>query len=219
MGSRRSPGRGKSRRRQTPRSPRFRLTLDRIELAAGRDGLLRGGPEPALLGGLFRARPGPVLLGRCLHRLGSIDDFPHNASLDQQLLDVSLPAGTLPGTLALLCLVLEEDSGRDLAQLYADLATPANLAAFDGAARVPEPRPMSELMAHPASELPHAETIHLLRDDQPLQDQVKDDDWIAAALIRIALPEAGRSSHWALQARSADGHNDWTFWLHAWVDA
>jgi hypothetical protein len=218
MGSRRPGGRRKS-RRQAPRRPRFRLTLDRIELAAGRDGLLRGGPEPALLAGLYHARAAPLLLGRCLHRLDSIADFPHSAAPGHQLLDVALPALALPGTLALLCLVLEEDSGLDLAQLYTDLASPSTLGGYDAAASVPEPRLMSELMAHPASEPPQAETIHLLRDGRPLEDQIRRDDWIAAAMIRIQLPEGGASSHWDLKARTADGSNDWTFWLHAWFDA
>jgi hypothetical protein len=117
--------------------------------------------------------------------------------------------------MALLCLVLEEDSGEDVTRLYGDRATPERLAGFHGEPAIPAPAGLADLLAHPASEPPHAEPIHLLRDGRPLEDQVARDDWIAASIIRLDVPEGSSVSHWRLQARSADSRNDWTLWLQA----
>lgn len=210
---------GARKRKQVPARPRFRLTLERVELAAGWDGRLRGGPEPCLLVGLFQvAKAGANLLGRCLHRLGTIKTFPHTVVPREPLFDVGLMVGPELGSLAILCLVVEEDSGRDIEKLFSDVAAPDRLAAYAGDKVIPDPISIVDLMAHPASEPPHAEPLHLLRDGRPLDVQLIRDKWIAASMIRLDLPPGTTSSQWMLEACSQDQRNDWTLWLHARVD-
>ena len=205
-----------------PRRPRFRLSLERLELAAGHDGLLRGAPEPCLLIGLFQLRAeGPALIGRCLHEVGTIHaPLPLAMTVGQELLDLPLPRSgdTLPG-MALISLLLEKDSGADIARLYTDLGTPARLAVVQEALAVPDTLPLGELLRLPATAPPHAEPIQLLYEERAVADEVRRDDWVGAALIRIDPPQ-GRASHeWQIRARSADRRNDWTLWLHGRLDA
>ena len=195
------------------------MAVQRIELARGWDGWLRGGPEPCLLVGVFKVEgPAVSLLGRSVHKLGTVNSFPHTRQIDEELLDVRIPGDTDSGALAVLCLFVEEDGGRDIAALYTDVGTPARLAGFEKASLIPDPLSMAEIMALPPSQPPHAQPICLLRDGCTLGDQIVDDDWIGASVVRLALSASRGDSHWGLRAQSEDRRNDWAVWLHARVD-
>jgi hypothetical protein len=233
MGRPRSHARRKANGRPAPlRHLRLRITMRRVELARGWDGPLRGGPEPCTLVAVFdvgRAEGGTgggMLLGRAVHRLGTVDRIPASIPLDDEILDLGLPASVaargapLSGSLAVLCLVLEEDDGADIASLYADVATPARFVGFDARGAVPEPVSLADLGTLPATQPPRAQPIQLLRDGRPLSPQLRHDDWIGASLIRLDVQVDGgaRDTDWTIEARSEDLRNDWTMWMHVRVD-
>jgi hypothetical protein len=189
----------------------LRVGIERVELAAGWDGRFGGGVEPCLIVGAFQVSGGePSLLGRALKRIGTVKSFPHIQSEPEPLLDVP---GFTPRRIALLCMVLEEDRGRDVADLFSQIAMLDRFSGYDGHAPVPEPVTLTTMIAEPASNPPKPRAIHLLRDGVPLEDQIKSDDWMAASLIRLDARGAGATSRWRIEARSEDLRNDWTLWL------
>jgi hypothetical protein len=204
---------------ETQQPGTLRVMLERMELARGHDGLLRGGVEPRLLLAAFLMRSGKAtLLGRSLTSVGTVTSYPHLSYVDEQALWLGLPRRSEPGAVSLLCLVLEEDSGRDIETLFGDLATPARFVGYDGHTDVPEPVPLAAMMARPSTQAPHAEPIQLLRDGRPLEDTLRHDDWIAASVIRLELAQVNTSTRWSVEARSHDRRNDWTLWLQIGVE-
>jgi len=205
-----SRGRDKSRKR---RGGALRVGLDRVELARGWDGPFGGGIEPCLIVAAFQIVDGaPALLGRALRKFGTIRSFPHVQSVPEPLLEIR-GSEMASERLALLCLVLEEDSGLDLADLFREMASLDRFSGYDLSAPVPEPMTLTVMIAEPAFVPPRPRAIHLLRDGRPLEDQVKADDWVAASLIRLEAPRHRTASRWRIEARSEDQRNDWTLWL------
>jgi hypothetical protein len=206
-------------RKETPRLGTLRVVLERMELARGHDGLLRGGVEPRLLLAAFLMRKGkPALLGRSITSAGTVKSYPHQSEIHEQVLFVGLPKRGEPGAVTLLCLVLEEDSGRDLEALFSDVAAPTRFVSYDVHSTVPEPVTLAAMMARPSTQAPHAESIQLLRDGRPLEEALKHDDWIAASVIRLEATQVSTGSRWSVEARSHDQRNDWTLWLHIGVE-
>lgn len=204
---------------EPPRLGTLRVVLERMELARGHDGLLRGGVEPRLLLAAFLMRDGhPTLLGRSLTAVGTVKSFPHLCEVREQAMQLGLPRRNEPGTITLLCLVLEEDTGRDIEALFADVAMPARFVGYDDHAAVPAPATLASVLARPLTEPPHAEPIQLLRDGRPLEETLRHDDWIAASVIRLETPQQHSTSRWSVEARSHDRRNDWTLWLHIGIE-
>lgn len=205
--------------KELPRLGTLRVVLERVELARGHDGFLRGGVEPRLLLAAFLMRKGKAtLLGRSLTAVGTVKSYPHLREVHEQALHLGLPRRSEPGAVSLLCLVLEEDSGSDIEALFADVATPARFVGYDEHAAVPEPVTLVQMMARPSTQAPHAEPIQLLRDGRPLEEALRHDDWIAAGIIRLEAAQVNASSRWSVEARSHDRRNDWTLWLHIGVE-
>ncbi|HMF41790.1 MAG TPA: hypothetical protein VKQ32_14025 [Polyangia bacterium] len=203
----------KNRRNRTSLARGLRVGVDRVELTRGWDGRLGGGIEPCLIIGAFQLLDdAPSLLGRALKKMGTVRNFPHIQSVPEPILEVRLP-GTAPHGLALLCLVLEEDRGRDVADLFGQIASLDRFSGYDRHAPVPEPLALTTMMAEPGTDPPRPRALHLLRDGRPLEDEVESDDWMAASLIRLQAYRAGASAHWRIEAHSEDRRNDWTLWL------
>jgi len=147
-----------------------------------------------------------------------VKSYPHLSYVDEQALVLGLPRRSEPGAVTLLCLVLEEDSGRDIETLFGDLAAPTRFVGYDGHTDVPAPVTLAAMMARPSTQAPHAEPIQLLRDGRPLEDTLRHDDWIAASVIRLENAQVSTSTRWSVEARSHDRRNDWTLWLQIGVE-
>jgi len=193
---------------------RVELTLEGFEMAAGADGFLRGAPEPCLLVGVFHVSQGrATTIGRSLTRLPAPSAFPERLEVKQELVrsTVHLAAESAPpGTFVMLAIALEEDSGRDVQSLYADLDYPERFAIWEDHTDVPEPRAIDELGAMTPSSPPVAESVRVMRRDRDLASDLPADDFVGSLLIRVDESPASRATQWRFRFRSSDGRNDWT---------
>jgi hypothetical protein len=161
----------------------------------------------------YFVRAGSVVsLGRVLERLRPGPSFPQRLRLDKTVLRArTFPSSSSepPGLLVIVAVALEEDSGKDVAALYADLGHPARLGLWDPAAELPEPRALEELVQLAPSLVPEADRISLLRDGVALERAVTADDWVGSLLLRVSLAERSEQSY-RFQFVSPDEQNDWT---------
>ncbi len=166
------------------------LVLEAVELARGYDGPLRGLPEPRLLIAAYHVSPGGVILvRRALCRVAPGSEFPQRIPIDEELLRQRVHASSAQdrGLLVVLVMALEEDSGDDVADVYADIAEPARWSMWDPRSELPDVRTLSELVALMPTSPPAAEPVALLRDGVPLEPSVTEDDWVGALMIRVPL--------------------------------
>jgi hypothetical protein len=185
----------------------YTVEIERLELAAGHDGLLRGHPEPVLVVGLYRvSEAGCSLLGRTMVRFAPKGAYPSTA--------LPLGAASIAGRmdsapesrLVLIGLALEEDSGGDVKDAYAMLDRAGALLVWSDAEFTPSPVSIRAL-GNRSSGVASVPQLHVLLDGIDMRDVCLDDDWIGASAL--VLPAAGGGQH-RLCFRSADGLNDWT---------
>lgn len=184
------------------------IQVHRLELAKGYDGLLRGMPEPTLLLGVYRV-DGPHVraLGRYLYRFHGPEGFPSKV-LPQEASAESLVF--LPSTdsrVVLVALAVEEDSGRGIQALYAQLEAGEAMLAWTDDDVAPVPTHLFEL-SDSAMKPDRGYPVHLLLGDHDPNAHLRGDDWIGANVLwtRISPKRVNHRLHFV----SSDGRNDWT---------
>ncbi|MCH9682790.1 MAG: hypothetical protein K0V04_15245 [Deltaproteobacteria bacterium] len=117
--------------------------------------------------------------------------------------------------LLVLALAVEEDSGRGLATLFAQLESSDTMMAWTYATDVPVPTAVPELAAGDqlAPDLGHR--IHIMMGDRDPSVRLDGDDWIDANLVWTQAARARR--RYRLHFVSADERNDWTAELELWL--
>jgi hypothetical protein len=193
---------------------RIEVELDGFEMAKGWDGPLRGAPEPCLLLGVFHVCDGrAVTVGRSLTRIRPPDRFPGRVEIRETLVRAAGFASSVdaaPRRFVLLAIAIEEDGGRDVQSIYADLDRPERFAIWDESAPIPEPRALAELGALPVSAAPEAESVRVMYGDSDLATTTKRDDFVGSLMIRLEASPVLRPDEWRFVFRSPDGLNDWT---------
>ncbi len=182
------------------------MSIDRLEVARGHDGFMRGAPEPVVVCGVFAiTAAGPRLLGRGVaefhrpKRSYPCTVEPHAADL----IDAAAPRES--GSLVLVSLAFEKDGGGDVQRAYAALERAADIALFDETAAEPAPIDLDDVAGDLAGwSTPRA--VHLMVDGAHFV--AADDDWVAGAAV--AVERGGRRQRHRAHFASADGRNDWT---------
>lgn len=182
--------------------------MQRLELAKGYDGFLRGMPEPTILLGLYRVDGSHArVLGRYLHRFERPGGFPTKVGPEKESRESMVVVPSDDTRLVLLALAIEEDSGRGLQTLYAELEDGDAVVAWTEHEAAPVPTHLPELSAGLIPpDLGHR--IHLMFDERDPSVRLDGDDWIDANLLWTSISPK-RMVH-RLHFVSADGRNDWT---------
>lgn len=190
------------------------VSIDELELARAHDGTFRGRVEPCLLVGAYHLRSGrAALVGRALCPIKVPGAAPLRVDVERDLVRANVVASSsapADGMFVVLVLALEEDSGRDVQALYAELEKPAHWAVWDAERQVPEPLLLHELARLEPSLAPVAERVQLLFGESHVPASPKSDELIGALLVRVAESPVGRPSDWRFHFQSPDGKNDWT---------
>jgi len=190
-------------RRITPL--RLELTLPRLEMARGHDGLLRGEPEPVVVLGAFYTDGESVrALGRAHVRFAPRGSYPLVAEPDGAH---SLAAPLLPSVhdrerVVVLALALEEDSGDDVARVYGALENAASFALWAREETVPAPRGLHTFVDA-------VTRVFVLHDGRELR--CTSDELIGAVVATMPL---ARATH-ELRLPFSSDRNDWLAVLEA----
>lgn len=189
---------------------RIRVSAGALDLARGHDGFLRGHPEPVLLVGLYRCHGGDAdMLGRTVIHFERVARVPGEiapvAGRDGFATEGYIANG---GALAVLVVALEEDRGRDIASLYAELIEAGEILLWASDAGEAVPAPLAELPHHGAEG--ELAAVELKIAGRFPRDWFRADDYIAAAAAWLT-PNRGRLR---LRARlrseaSREARNDW----------
>jgi len=199
--------RSKALARRSSRALRVSFEIEALDIALGHDGLLRGSPEPTLLFGLYSVDGDEVAThGRYLFRFERPASLPGKVAARERIKESVVVPWSEAARLVVVALAVEEDSGRGLQTLYAELENGDAIVAWleDGSSL--EPMHVPELAAALPSDRPHR--IHLLFEDRDPSQQLRGDDWIGAGLVWASLTP-GRGRH-RLHFVAPDGRNDWT---------
>lgn len=187
---------------------RVQLRMEQLELAKGYDGFLRGEPEPTLLVAVYSATAAHTRLGgRYLYRFERPSGYPCKVSTREPTRE-SCTIVVDPGArLVILALAVEEDSGRGLQALYAELERGEGIVVWTADHVAPIPMHLHELDPHSvAPDLGHR--VHVLLGERDPSQHLVGDDWVDAAMLHAA-PTVQRGLH-RLHFCSGDGRNDWT---------
>lgn len=185
------------------RKRRVGVSPEPLDIALGHDGLFRGHPEPVVLVAVYRIAREPILVGRAAIRYQSIEELPGTI---RPVAGSALrweTYGEAGDSFALLAVALEEDSGRDIGALYAELAVPGHIVVWPSGDGDALPAHLEELEAEALT------PVELKIAGRFPADWFGADDFVAAAAARAP----GRRGRRQLRARmrSRDGRNDW--WL------
>lgn len=193
---------------------RLEVSIDLFEAAHAHDGLLRGRVEPRLVVGAYHVRAGrAALVGRALCAIQAPGPAPFRIDVERDLVRASVVASSsapADGMFVVLVLALEEDSGKDVQALYAELERPSGWVVWEEQRPMPEPHTLEELATLGASEPPVAERVQLLFGDAHAPRPDESDELVGALLVRIAESSLSRPSEWRFHFRAPDGRNDWT---------
>lgn len=185
------------------------MTLDHLELAKGHDGFLRGKPEPVIILGIYFAESGHIrLLSREIMHFEVPGRFPATVERLPAMLPARRYAHKEGAHMMLLALAVEEDSGRDIPDLYAALERVGGLDIWRIDHALHEPLHLHEL---PVENLDwhRSHRVRVLLDGVDLGQACRKDDWVAAALAVVATDPSGNITR-RLHFVSGDLRNDWT---------
>ncbi|HET7544230.1 MAG TPA: hypothetical protein VFK05_30375 [Polyangiaceae bacterium] len=118
--------------------------------------------------------------------------------------------------LLVLVLSLEENSGDDVAGLYAALENPGALLIYNASESVPTPLSLEE-WATRECRAPLAQVVEVLRGGESLATTTHSDQFIAATAFNLPAQERSDEA-WRLPFVSRDGRNDWTLLVRMHVD-
>jgi hypothetical protein len=193
---------------------RFSGRVDKLEIARGHDGILRGPPDPVLAIAVYVGDAATFrLLGRSLHKFHPRDSFPASVPPDRE----ALPTGAIDVETGFryvaLAVALEEDGGVDVQRVFGALEHHRMLSVWAPHGAEPEPFSLSTLPETPEWGVPVE--IDLCIDGVSLSSSCASDKLIGAVCWtmspRAELPtSAYRASLYRLPFLSADRKNDWT---------
>ncbi len=183
--------------------------VERLELAKGYDGFLRGAPEPTLLVAVYgvtgtRAR----LAGRYVYRFEQPTAYPCKVSTREPSHESCVVVVAEPSDrLVLLVLAIEEDSGRGLQALYAELERADAIVVWPPDTVTPAPLLLGELEPQAmAPDLGHR--VHVLLGELDPAAKLEGDDWVDAAVLHAAATTQRKRCRFHLCC--ANARNDWT---------
>lgn len=184
------------------------LRMDPLELARGYDGLLRGAPEPVVMLAVYGAGPEHArLAGRSLFRFERPGAFPCKVAAREPAADPCTVVVEPAGRLVILALAVEEDSGRGVQALYAELERGDAIMVWSSDGVLPVPQHLYELDA-PSVAADRGHRVQVLLGERDPARRLDGDDWVDAAVLHSTL-EVRQAQH-RLHLCSADGRNDWT---------
>jgi hypothetical protein len=187
----------------------FRGAIDKLEIARGHDGFLRGGPDPVLIAAIYAATAKEIrLVGRSLHKFESKTEFPTEVKPDK----VELPAVVIQAEQSMrslfLAIMLEEDGGADVQRLYGAVEHHAMLSAWTIEQAEVDPTAL-ETIAKTISF--HAPTrVDLLLEGQPVANTCKADKWIGAVCCALMARDPAARSLYRFPFLAPNRKNDWT---------
>ncbi|MCC6663749.1 MAG: hypothetical protein IT375_08400 [Polyangiaceae bacterium] len=207
-------GRKKRAGQHAPRGRQIEVSIDELEAARAHDGTFRGDVELRLLVGVYHVRSGrAALIGRALWPVDAPGAAPFRIDVDHGLVTARVFAASsqpTEGMFVVLVLALEEDSGRDVQSLYAQLEQPADWCVWDLGRSLPEPRSLAELAGLGPSEPPVPERVQLLFGADHVPARLESDELIGALLVRVPESRDPGPSDWRFHFQAPDGRNDWT---------
>lgn len=193
---------------------RFQGRVDKLEIARGYDGLLRGPPDPVLAIGVYVHDTSTFrLFGRSLHRFQPRGRMPLSVAADVDTVAHSAIETSRAFRYVALAIALEEDGGRDVQRLYGMLEHHRLLTVCDTSHREVEPYAIVGLPRDRAWSTPTP--VELIVDGVRASASCESDKLIGAACWtmepRAVVPTApARASVYRLPFLSSDRRNDWT---------
>jgi hypothetical protein len=187
----------------------FRGAIEKLEIARGHDGFLRGGPDPVLIAAIYAATPKEIrLVGRSLHKFESKKEFPTEVKPDKvELPSVVIQAEQLTRFL-FLAIMLEEDGGKDVQRLYGAVEHQSMLSAWAIEQPDVDPAPFGTVATTPSFQ--SATRVDLLLEGQPVSSTCTSDKWIGAVCcVHLARFPAARSLY-RFPFLAPNRKNDWT---------
>lgn len=187
----------------------LQVRLQNLELARGYDGLLRGEPEPAVLVALYVVEAQRAQhLGRLCTRFQQPTRLPCVIT-PRETQEIKARVQHLqPALFVGVAIAIEEDSGKDLRELYASLEQPEAISLWSETSQWPEPLLLNELTA-PGPGLQMFDGAHILVDGEHLSDRCQHDDLVAAIVFGVTGGQRYDSVQ-RLHFLSKGGLNDWT---------
>jgi hypothetical protein len=151
-------------------------------------------------------------LGRTVYRFTPPKSLPGTLVGFQRLLDVPVHHGTLPLTIGIVAVSVEENGGTDVQAVYQTLADAQELSFWTRTESCPSPRSLSEC-ASVQSFSNVARRVEVLREERSLAELVKDDTWAGAALGCFQLSRAHPEHLARFHTAAEDRKNDWLMTL------
>ncbi len=192
-----------------PRTQLFRGAIEKLEIARGHDGFLRGGPDPVLIAAIYAATAKEIrLVGRSLHKFESKTQFPTEVKPNV----VELPSLVIQSEdlsrFLFLAIMLEEDGGKDVQRLYGAVEHQSMLSAWAIEQAEVEPMPLAAVAVNAEF---HAPTrVDLLLEGQPVANTCNSDKWIGAVCCALPIREPASRSLYRLPFLAPNRKNDWT---------
>ncbi|MBX3193022.1 MAG: hypothetical protein KF819_38915 [Labilithrix sp.] len=193
---------------------RFHGRVEKLEIARGHDGFLRGPPDPVLAVAVYVHDASTCrLLGRSLHRFRPSARMPSEVLPDVHPIASGAIDANQDFRYLALVVALEEDGGRDVQRLYGMLEHHRLLSVWDEAHSEVEP---FSLLAVPRELAWFTPTpVDLIVDGASASTSCSSDKYIGAVCWamqpRSDVPTAPlRPSVYRLPFLAADRKNDWT---------
>jgi len=195
--------------KRTRARSRFRALLHEVEFVAGHDGFLRGKPEPELLFVAIAQDDERICLLQTSRRKLALakGGFPCVAELPNKLV-INARVPKWARQIALLCLGLENDGGKDIDLLASALDDLSSWKVRATDSSIAAPFALDELTVLPPTPAPTAMPVRLSYQGEDAGALCKKDDWVAASLALLDARKAAGNT-WKMRLRSADRQNDW----------
>ncbi len=124
------------------------VSLPRLTIAKGHDGLFRGSPEPTLLVGVFLTDEGPRparTIARGIWRFQSPSSYPSEVATKGDGKVKAELVVARPGHVAVLAVAVEEDAGSDIRDIFAAMEDAARFERWRCDDKIPTPLELPEL--------------------------------------------------------------------------
>ncbi|HEX4515529.1 MAG TPA: hypothetical protein VH054_18410 [Polyangiaceae bacterium] len=192
-----------------PKTQLFRGSIDKLEIARGHDGFLRGGPDPVLIAAIYAATAKELrLVGRSLHKFESKTEFPTEVKPNLVELPSVVVQSEERSRFLFLAIMLEEDGGKDVQRLYGAVEHQSMLSAWAMEQAEVDPAPLASIAADAAF---HAPTrVDLLLEGQPVVNTCKSDKWIGAVCCALPARQPEARSLYRFPFLAPNRKNDWT---------